>query len=84
MGSAIGYRYVRVGQAKDGLAEVEDHVELAVRRNVDARLTTDRHRGGDAVHPVIGGLEPGMAQRGIGYARTDGPAVEGQTVGHHG
>ena len=73
-----------VGYAVDLLAEVEDHVELAARRNVGPGLPAYCNRGGDAVHLVVAGLETCVGQRGVRASRADGAAVEGQAVGNHG
>ena len=81
---AVGDRYLGGGYAVDLLAEVEDDVELAVWGNVGPGLPAHRHRGSDAVHPVVAGVEACVGQRGVRAPRADGAAVEGQAVGNHG
>ena len=81
---AVGDRYLGGGYAVDLLAEVEDHVELAARRNVGPGLPAYCNQGSDAVHLVVAGLEACVGQRGVRASRADGAAAESQAVGNHG
>ena len=77
---AIGDRYLGGGYAVDLLAEVEDDVELAAWGNVGPGLPAHRHRGSDAVHLVVVGVEARVGQRGVALPARMAPPLRAKLL----
>ena len=84
MGRAVGHPHRRAVEVIDPFAEVEDHAEQAVWRNVGPALPAQVDRWSDPVDLVAVSLKPAVGQRSRRGPGVDRPAGQGEAVGRNG